>query len=239
MAERLSRPERLLPPWEPWEAIPVALAAFGATAIASVLIAAAVGIGGPGLLLGGLAFELALGGFSVLWVAIRYRAAAVPALGLRSRRPTTDVVVGAFVGAAIFGVTAFVVFPAIEALWQALTGHPPSPIDQLPVEFDLLNTILSGVLVVAAAPFGEETFFRGFLYGGLKKRIGLLWAAVVSSALFAAVHAPQGAALVPTMFVVGLLLALLYEWRGSLAASMAGHAAFNIIGFTAIVLSRT
>jgi membrane protease YdiL (CAAX protease family) len=238
MAERLSRPERLLPPWEPWEAVPVALAAFGATAIASVLLAAAVGIGGPGLLLAGLAFEVALGGFSILWVAIRYRA-AVPALGLRSRRPTTDVVVGAFVGAAIFGVTAFVVFPAVEVLWQAFTGHPPSPIDQLPVEFDLLNTVLSGILVVAAAPFGEETFFRGFLYGGLKKRVGFVWALVISSVFFGAFHLQAGAALVPTMFVVGLLLALLYEWRGSLAASMAGHAAFNIIGFTAIVLSRT
>ncbi|MGH2723883.1 MAG: lysostaphin resistance A-like protein [Actinomycetota bacterium] len=237
MAERLSRPGRPIPPWEPWEAIPVALAAFGATAIASVLIAAAVGIGGPGLLLGGLAFELALGGFSVVWVAVRHRG-AVPALGLRSRRPTGDVVLGAFVGAAIFGVIAFVVFPAIQLLWQAITGHPPSPIDQLPVEFDLLNTVLSAVLVVAAAPFGEETFFRGFLYGGLKKRIGLGWAAIVSSGFFAAVHAPQGGALVPAMFVVGMLLALLYEWRGSLAASMAGHAAFNIIGFTAIVLSR-
>ena len=238
MAEELSGRERLLPPWEPWEAIPVALAAFGATAIISVVIAAAVGIGGPGLLLGGLAFELFLGGFSIVWVGVRHRG-AVPALRLGSRRPTVDVVVGAFTGAGIFALTAFVVFPAIQLLWQAVTGHPPSPIDQLPVEFDLVNTVLSAILVVAAAPFGEETFFRGFLYGGLKKRIGLVWAAVVSSVLFALVHAPQGAALAPAMFVVGLLFALLYEWRGTLVASMAGHAAFNLIGFTAIVLSRT
>lgn len=229
---------RLSAPWEPWEAIPVAMAAFGATAIASVVIATAIGVGGAGLLLGGLAFELALGGFSMLWVAVRHRG-AVPALGLRSRAPANDVVLGAFAGAGIFGFTAFAVFPVVRLLWQVLAGHPPSPVNQLPVDFSPVNLVLAGFLVILAAPFGEELFFRGFLYGSLRRRIGLGWATVVSAGFFALFHAPQGATLIPLMLVVGVLLAMLYEWRGSLAASIAGHAAFNIIGFTFIVLTRT
>ena len=45
--------------------------------------------------------------------------------------------------------------------------------------------------------------------------------------------------LVPVMFVVGMGLAFLYERRGALTASIAAHAAFNLVGYTLIVLART
>jgi membrane protease YdiL (CAAX protease family) len=229
--------ERLTPPWEPWEAVPVALGAFLATLVVSVVLAAVVGIGGVALLIVGLVFQLSLAGFSMLWVAVRHRG-WVPALGLRTRRPASDIFIGAFAGAGLFALVAFLEFPLLVLLFEGLVGHPPNPINQLPFELSPGLIVLSVIVVVVGAPFGEEIFFRGFLYGSLRSRFGYPGAASISSAVFGLFHAGVSWLLVPLMFVVGMGLSFLYERRGTLATSIAAHAAFNIVGFTLIVLSR-
>jgi membrane protease YdiL (CAAX protease family) len=230
--------ERVTPPWQPWEAVPVALGAFVAALVVSVVLAAVVGIGGPALLLSGLAFQLSLAGFSALWVAIRHRG-WLPALGLRSGRPASDVAIGVFAGVALFALAAFLVLPTLSLLFEGLVGRPPDPINQLPFELSPGLIILGVVVVVLGAPLGEEVFFRGFLYGSLRGRFGYWIAGSFSSVVFGLFHAGVSWLLVPLMFVVGMGLAFLYERRGALLSSMAAHAAFNIVGYTLIVLART
>ena len=41
---------------------------------------------------------------------------------------------------------------------------------------------------VIVAPFVEETFFRGFVFAGLRSRYDWRWAAAISAALFAGAH---------------------------------------------------
>jgi membrane protease YdiL (CAAX protease family) len=95
--------------------------------------------------------------------------------------------------------------------------------------------LLAVVAVSVIAPIAEETFFRGFLYGWLRRRVPL-WAAVALSALvFSAAHA-ELALLIP-IFVLGCLLALVYERSGSLLPGMIIHAVFNLIGITLIFAS--
>ena len=231
--------ERLTPPWQPWEAIPVALGAILATFLVAIVMAALIGVGGVPFLLTALAFQISLAGFSALWVAVRHRG-WLPALGLRSGRPTSDTVVGALAGVALFGLVAFLVLPFLSLLFEGVTGRPPSPINQLPVDFD--NPVVVVLAVIAAifgAPFGEEVFFRGFLYGSLRNRFGYWIAGAISSLFFGLFHATASWLLVPVMVVVGMGLAFLYERRGALTAPIAAHAAFNVIGFTLIVLART
>jgi membrane protease YdiL (CAAX protease family) len=99
------------------------------------------------------------------------------------------------------------------------------------------------VLAVIAAPVGEELFFRGFLYRGLRRRF-LMWpAALISAAAFALIHVDPDALgasviLVLALFPVGVGLALIYEKRQSVLAPMVAHATFNLIGITMIILSR-
>jgi hypothetical protein len=82
------------------------------------------------------------------------------------------------------------------------------------------------VLVVGIiGPLGEEIFFRGFAYTALRHRFGPAIAAVASAALFAVVHLNPGA-LIP-IFLIGLVLAALYERTGTLAAPFALHAVNN------------
>lgn len=230
--------ERLSPPWQPWEAIPVALGAYAGTAVVSVALALVFGgVGGITFQLTVLVFPVLLAAVTVAWVAGRYRRGAVPALRIRSRRSTRDVVFGAWAGAALFAVVLFAVAPLVYFVVGLFTGGPVTPPQQevLPTtDPSAWQVLLAAAAVVVAAPIGEEIFFRGFLFGSLRGRFGLWLSAAISGAVFAAVHILP--LLMPLMFVVGIGLALIYERRGSLVASMAAHAAFNTIGFTFILL---
>jgi membrane protease YdiL (CAAX protease family) len=229
--------DRLRPPWQPWEAAPVGVAAYAGTTIVGALLALIFGgVGGFTFQLTLLALPVLLTTFTLTWVSLRYRN-AVPALRIRSERPSQDVVLGAWIGAALFGAVLFGVAPVVYFLASLITGGPVTPPQQevLPTaDPTLLQAIVAAAAVTVAAPIGEEIFFRGFLYGSLRRRFGFWPAAGISGAVFGAVHVLP--LLIPLMFVVGIALAFIYEWRGSLVASMAAHSAFNIIGFTFILL---
>jgi len=78
---------------------------------------------------------------------------------------------------------------------------------------------------VVAAPVGEELFFRGFVFGGFRPRYGWQKAAVLSAALFAAVHL-RWFTFLPEL-VLGYLLAYLYERSNSIWPGMLLHAGLN------------
>ena len=88
------------------------------------------------------------------------------------------------------------------------------------------------VLAVAVAPMVEEFLFRFFISGVVKRYFGRIVGILVSSLLFAAVHAhlPSFAPL----FVLGACFAIAYEWSGSLLVSMTMHALFNALTLTAL-----
>ena len=92
--------------------------------------------------------------------------------------------------------------------------------------------ILIIVLAVSLAPLAEEFIFRFFIYGVARRYLGRFFGVVVSSLLFAAVHAhlPSFAPL----FVLGTCFAIAYEWSGSILVSMTMHALFNAITLTAL-----
>jgi len=96
---------------------------------------------------------------------------------------------------------------------------------------------LAGVLALVAAPLAEETFFRGFLFPGLRNRWGTLRAALASGLLFALLHFNVGS-IVP-FTVIGMLLAWAYVVSGSLWMAIGAHFAFNAISFLITVATGT
>lgn len=230
--------QREVTPWHPWEAIPVAVAALAATAIVGTIIAAAFGgTGGIFRIVGALVLQGAFLVFSFVWIGVRYRQGAT-ALGLRSERGAKDVAVGAWSGVGLFAAVVFGLLPIAIFVWRAVTGGPPEAIDQqiLPTAPGAVELVLALFAVVVAAPLGEEVFFRGFLFGSLRGRLGFWGAAAISGVVFAVFHLDP--LLMILMFFVGVGLAALYEWRRSLVASIAAHAAFNVIGYTLLVMER-
>lgn len=85
-------------------------------------------------------------------------------------------------------------------------------------------------LAIAAAPVFEEFIFRGLIFGGLRRSLGLPAAALASAAIFGLVHPPAAVIPVATM---GLCAALVYARTGALVAPMVVHALYNaaILGF--------
>ncbi len=88
-----------------------------------------------------------------------------------------------------------------------------------------LGTLALGAVI--AAPLGEELFFRGFLYRAMRQRWGVRWALLATSLLFAFIHSSPSAFL--PYAALGLAFGLVYEWVGSLWASITLHALWNLV----------
>ena len=86
-------------------------------------------------------------------------------------------------------------------------------------------------VIVLLGPLAEEVFFRGFVFAGLVRRLGMSRALAASSLIFALFHVDPRV-MVP-IFVTGLLLAWLYHKTGSLWGSFVAHATQNAVALSA------
>ncbi len=93
--------------------------------------------------------------------------------------------------------------------------------------------VLLGFAAVVVAPITEEIFFRGFLYGVVKRYSERWFAAAFTSLVFAVVHQHVGS-LVP-LFFLALGFSIAYEVTGCLLVPIFMHAFFN--GFNVAVLA--
>ncbi len=93
-----------------------------------------------------------------------------------------------------------------------------------------LEIVLASLLVVVVA-LAEEIIFRGYLllrFQGL--RLPSAWAALLSAFIFSLGHGYEGSSGVVTVGTIGLFLALVYLWRGSLVAPITIHFLQDFIG---------
>jgi membrane protease YdiL (CAAX protease family) len=87
------------------------------------------------------------------------------------------------------------------------------------------------ILAIGVAPPTEELLFRGVLYAGFARSWGARAAAVVTTALFVALHAPEIRGYWPGWMVIASLGALALRARlrtGSLAPAIALHVGYNL-----------
>lgn len=130
------------------------------------------------------------------------------------------------------GWTALAVatFLSFSVVYQALVGRPPeqTTLDDLGAAEASLAV---GLLVIVAAPFVEEFFFRGFVYGALRTSLPIWAAALITGTAFGSVHVLSGIETVPILIVLGVIFCLLYERTGTLYAPIALHAVVNSVGF--------
>ena len=141
---------------------------------------------------------------------------------------------------AALGCLLFVPFWCIAAMSaQAFVAagltHPSGPPAFL-IPHGAAQLALATVLVAVVA-FSEETVFRGYLMLRLRVATRSAPAAVLlSAAIFSVGHGYQGSAGAAAVGVIGIMLALVYLWRGSLVAPMVMHFLQDFVGVVALPL---
>ena len=133
----------------------------------------------------------------------------------------------------IFAVAIWIVGLSVLMFWvQALVWFgvdvlvPPDTAKQALDEAD--GSIVATIFLVGIiGPMAEEIFFRGFVLPGLMKKFGIIWALVISSAVFGLFHIDLGA-IVPT-FALGLALGWVYIKTGSIWPAMFAHGMHNTV----------
>ena len=97
-----------------------------------------------------------------------------------------------------------------------------------------LGTIAAAILIIGAAPLSEEIFFRGFVFGGLRRRLSFPAAALIAAGIFGLFHYTGSGSLevLPQLALLGFALCWVYEETGSIYPTMAIHAINNAIAFT-------
>jgi uncharacterized protein len=110
--------------------------------------------------------------------------------------------------------------------------------DDLGFNTGVAGAIIAGMAIVVVAPFAEETFFRGFLFGSMRDLTSVWPAAIGSGFFFGIIHLSTGdLSVVPPLAFLGVLLALLYARTGSIWPCIAVHTLNNALAFTLLVTS--
>jgi uncharacterized protein len=128
------------------------------------------------------------------------------------------------------GLGGYVLVNVIIIALQQLFGPVDPPEQQLLTDVTAggLTTVLAVIAAVLMAPVVEEFAFRGVFFQGMKRRVGLWPAALVTAVVFAAVHVEVQQPLYSSAFV---LLGVLFAWTmhrfGSLLVPIVAHATFN------------
>jgi membrane protease YdiL (CAAX protease family) len=153
---------------------------------------------------------------------------AIGALGLRAPRPGWVPAAAKTFGIYLLGAFAY-----------GLIVGPPEQrdlADDLGFNTGVAGAIIAGLAIVVVAPFAEETFFRGFLFGSLRDLTSLWPAALGSGFFFGIIHLSTGdVSVVPPLAFLGVLLALLYARTGSVWPCIAVHLVNNALAFTLLV----
>lgn len=221
--------------WGPRDALAVYLMAGGATLYLGILLRTVHSLRGPaGEAIGGFLQESLLIVIVVWWIRT-YGDGNLHSLGYPPRRPWGDVWSGLGVGVLAVFADGFVAI-AVRAVVHAITGHPPQSPPSVTNDLHGAWTIPVAFVAIVMAPLGEETLFRGFILQGLERGLSRWRAILISAAFFAFVHVYPLS--MPSVFVIGILFALLYLRRRSLLATMTAHATVNLVVTLAAIANR-
>jgi len=91
------------------------------------------------------------------------------------------------------------------------------------------------VLLVIIAPLVEELLFRGYLFGKLRQRAGLIASLALVSLCFAVLHGQLNVGI--DTFALSIVLCLLREYTGSIWAGVLLHATKNGIAFYVLFIN--
>jgi CAAX protease family protein len=136
-------------------------------------------------------------------------------LGVRRFRPSALKWMAAAIGAYLLFATFYSLLIVQPEQKDIAEGFGAVPVQVL--------------LIVIAAPISEEICFRGMLFGGLRRSLPRIPAALIGGLVFGGLHALTGVTAVPPLIVFGFILSLLYEKTGSIVPGILLHMLNNSV----------
>lgn len=139
---------------------------------------------------------------------------------------------------AIVAVIVTTLTAITQLLTRSLGGVVPTeaPLEPLGFSADRSRLVVLAVLAVVVGPISEEVFFRGMIYNALRRRTNPVVAAILQAAAFGLLH-PFHVFYRLIIAVVGLVLAMIYEWRKTLLTPILVHALTNAVSVAMIFVS--
>lgn len=122
-------------------------------------------------------------------------------------------------------VVATIVYLIFAAAYAGIFGVPEQ--EDIAEGFGALPVQI--LLIVIAAPISEELLFRGLIFGGIRKHMPRIAAALLAGLIFGALHALTGLSAVPPLIFFGFVLCLLYEKTGSIVPGIILHMLNNSV----------
>jgi uncharacterized protein len=223
----------LPPPWPPWTAPAALLAGFAAAIVAALLL------GGIGAIFVG-SINHTPASISILAVVVQdacligaalffARLTTVPRPEQFGLRPAP------FWRAVGLIVGGYLVFVVASYVWLQVIGQPNAKdtiTEDLGAGHSTVALIAVTFVVTVCAPLAEEFFFRGYFYGALR-RMGVLPAAALTGLAFGTVHVfGSPIAFIVPLALLGMGLALLREYTGSLYPGIALHCINNAVAMS-------
>lgn len=166
----------------------------------------------------------------VPFMAVRYL--KPEQLGLQSRP------FGRSLGVLLGVLVLFYVFAGLYAAAMGLDSDSNELLESTGIGETVSRDVLYALLFTVAAPVAEELLFRGLLFRSLRdaftarmgNRGGIALGAIVSGVIFGGIHVGGGQDdFLPVLMALGVLLALAYQWSGTLYVPVIIHSINNAI----------
>lgn len=94
------------------------------------------------------------------------------------------------------------------------------------------ESIIQLIITIVLIPIYEEIFYRGIIFGYLRKNFNIVLAILFQSLIFGLMHLNlvQGI----YTFILGIVLALVYIYTDSILGNITIHIIFNLLGLLVI-----
>ncbi len=163
----------------------------------------------------------------IFYFTVRQYRARLVSLGLTVKNFIRNVfygIVGYLAAIPVLITTLVVVITVMNILKYVPEKQPV--VELFLKEKDPAFLTYTSIFAAVAGPVIEEIFFRAFMYSAVKKYIGVLWATILTAAIFAGLHTNVVGFL--PILILGILLAYLYEKTGTLVSSITVHVMHNL-----------
>ena len=235
-------PDHLRVSWGIWDIVLMMVAWFGVQVLVVLLLKvlapvvpafdtflAGVRNGTDIIAIFGLNLLNAAAGFGVVALVLRKYRLGWDRLGWRRTNLWRSLIymVGMVV---VFLIASNLLLLLIQALVPAFKANQPQENDFITAA--AAHRWLSLFALVILPPILEETIFRGFLFPALATRWGVVWGAIISSAIFGLAHMQANISIYT--FMLGLLLCFMYVRLRSIVPGIVLHMLNNLLAYLAL-----